>query len=395
MRFRRKTFIFTALFLCLVLLAGCSSKSDKGAGSALNPWSGLTPEHSEEESEEHSDEDTGKLPVDVPTVYTSSQSFSSDAGTSIDVLREEIGQSTALFGVAYIGQFDREIADMTGIDYEQWFSSASSPLAAYYPFVSEIDEAHTIGTEGHLYCVIAKDYGSSICVSRAGDDTPLYTAKNGDPFLLFSNLGGNAQKADTVVTVTTADGTEYRWEPTLDELGYPQLLIGDERELLSWDFTPLPDTGFDLEGWLTEGWLGPNATGLAYDSDGRDWWIETWDGSVSYCLHFYLNGGGSYDGEVSLECFYAGDSTMQAQWQGWWRIETEADQPSRLYIDMMLYNGADKAAFESSAAVSESYRVLLHPSGEYVLLVADDGAEVVLPIFPDGVQAVELTLSEG
>lgn len=62
---------------------------------------------------------------------------------------------------------------------------------------------------------------------------------------------------------------------------------------------------------------------------------------------------------------------------------------------MMLYNGADTAAFESSAAVSESYRALFRPSGEYVLLVTDDGAEVVLPIFPDGVQAVELTLSEG
>lgn len=119
MRFRRKTIIFTALFLCLVLLAGCSSKSDKDAGSALNPWPDLTPEHSEDDSEAHSDEDSGKLPVDAPAAYTSSPSFSSDAGTSIDVLREEIGQSTALFGVAYIGQFDREIADMTGIDYEQ------------------------------------------------------------------------------------------------------------------------------------------------------------------------------------------------------------------------------------------------------------------------------------
>lgn len=366
---------FLAFFTALVLIfALCACSANEPSG--------------------HSDKGKDKL-SSVSIGNTESQEFSADAGTSIDVLREEIGQSTAQFGIAYVGYFDAETAEETGIDFAQWFYANSSGIAAYYPFISEIDEAHTVGSEGHLYCVIAKDYDSSISVSRIGDDKPLYRAENGDPILVFGNLDGDAQKADTVVTVTTADGTEYRWEPTLDEIGYPNILVGNERELLSWDFTATGDEGFDLEAWLSDGWLGVAVGSLAGIGDGIDWWISTWDGSVRYCLTFNSIKSGSYDGEVVLECFYADGSTVQAQWQGWWRVETELDQPSRLYIDMMLYNGADMDAFSSCSLISESYRALIHPSGDYILLVADDDASTINPIFPDGVQAVELSQSVG
>lgn len=335
---------------------------------------------------------TDKDKLDTPTVgYTKSQDFSSDAGTSIDVLREELGQSTARFGMAYIGYFDAATAEKSGIDFGQWFYASSSAIAAYYPFISEIDEAHTVGSEGHLYCVIAKDYEASISVCRIGDDKPLYKAQNGDPILVFCNLDGDTQNADTVITVTTADGTEYRWEPTLDQTGYPNLLIGEERELLSWDFTATGDAGFDPEAWLADGWFGLTGGSLAGIGDGIDWCITTWDGSASYYLNFSPAGSGDYDGEIVMQCFYADGLSVQAQWQGWWRIETQVDQPSRLYIDMMLCNGTDKDAFAGSAMISESYRALIHPSGDYVLLVADDTVSTQNPIFPDGVLAVELT----
>lgn len=326
---------FLAFFTALVLIfALCACSANEPSG--------------------HSDKGKDKL-SSVSIGNTESQEFSADAGTSIDVLREEIGQSTAQFGIAYVGYFDAETAEETGIDFAQWFYANSSGIAAYYPFISEIDEAHTVGSEGHLYCVIAKDYDSSISVSRIGDDKPLYRAENGDPILVF----------------------------------------GNERELLSWDFTATGDEGFDLEAWLSDGWLGVAVGSLAGIGDGIDWWISTWDGSVRYCLTFNSIKSGSYDGEVVLECFYADGSTVQAQWQGWWRVETELDQPSRLYIDMMLYNGADMDAFSSCSLISESYRALIHPSGDYILLVADDDASTINPIFPDGVQAVELSQSVG
>lgn len=325
---------------------------------------------------------------------TAAQQFSADAGVSIDVLREEINQYDSIFGIAYIGYFDH--ADETGIGFPQWFSSASSPLAAVYPFVTEIDKQHTIGTQGHLYCVIAGDYDFSIEVSSIDSGDVLYRSENGDPILLFCSQNGDAQIADTAVSITAKDGKEYRWEAALDEWSYPQSLFGDEYELLSLDFSQISDTGFDLEGWLSEGWLGPTAVGLAGDdvTGGTDWWISTWDSSVSYCMSFYPNSGDSYDGEVVLSCYYAGDTAIQAEWQGWWRIDTEMEQPSRLYLDLMLMDGSDMQSFEYASVVSESYVTLIPQSGNYLLLFAD-GITPALPIFPDGVPAVELTLGVG
>lgn len=366
----KKFVLFATLTFCILLLAGCVGNPNNESGFSK------------------------ELSAREPVTETDDRQFSNDAGTAIDVLRDEIGQSTALFGVAYIGYFDSSVADETDIDFGQWFHAASSPLAAYYPFVSEIDEAHTIGTEGHLYCIIAGDCEASVTVNTIDNSEMLYCAENGDPILLFCNRDGDVQTADTTVIITEADGTVCQWEPTLDEMGYPRLLVGDERELLSWDFTPITDTGFDLEGWLADGWGGPTAVGLAYNSYGTDWWISTWDNSVSYCLSFYLNKSDKYDGEVVLKCFYAGDSTIQAEWEGNWRIKTEPEQPSRVYIDLKLTSGADKASFKDASTVSEAYLTLVSQSGNNLLLVADD-VGAVLPIFPDGVQAVELTRADG
>lgn len=360
-----KIIILTLLSLCFALLVGCSDNPSKVPDS------------------------TNERSADDTVTDTSNLHFSDDAVASVEKLRDEICRSTALFGFAYIGYFDSTAADETDIDFEQWFYAASSPLAYCYPFVSEIDENHIIGTAGHLYCIIAKDSSSSIEVADMVGGEVLYNADNGDPILIFCNRDGDAQTADTVVTITASDGTVCKLEPTLDEMGYPRLLVGDERELLSWDFTPVPDTDFDLDGWLAEGWLGPTAVGLVYDTGGSDWYVSAWYNSVSYCLRFYLNGSGS-DGKTVLKCFYADDSTVQAEWQGRWRIETETDQPSRLYLDLTLMNGADMAAFENAAIVSESYLAMISQSGNDLLIIADD-VGTVLPVFPDNVQAVELT----
>lgn len=374
--------LLAALIFCL-LLAGCAKEQKDGKPAANEPSAEARASDSEDVT-------------DTEAVTEEESQLSSEGAASVDALREKLGENRTRFGVAYIGYFDRAAADETGISLAQWLSSASSPLAAEYPFVSEIDKAHTVGTHGHLYCIIAADASSSISVSRLGDADPLYTSDSGEAILVFCNLDGDAKIADTVITIKDADGTEKCYEPTLDDVGFPNLLIGDERELVSWDFTHVssPEGDFDLEGWLAEGWCGPTAVGLAYDSNGTDWWISTWDRSVSYCLSFYLNESGNYDGEVTLECFYDGNSAVQAEWRGNWRIETESEQPSRLYLDMKLTGGADIAAFENAAAVSESYLALVPLSGNNLLLVAD-GKGSALPIFPDGVRAVELTFADG
>lgn len=321
----------------------------------------------------------------APFPLTAAQLFSNAGGTSIDVLREEISRSTAVFGIAYVGQWSAAVGVDSGIELEQWLESALAPLAANYPFASEIDANHTVGSDGTLYCILAKDFASSVAVSATDSGELLYRSDNGDPILLF------AGSDDLTVSVTTADGSEYLWHPALDaNQEHPQLLIGNERELLSWDFTPTSI----VDDLFSEGWAGPTDAGLASDANGMDWWFTAEDAGVSYCLTFYLLDAGSYDGEVVLECFYANDTTLQAEWQGWWRLETEEGQPGRLSIDMMLLNGADTASFQTASLVGETVQVMIHQSGNRLLLMCgEDGS--VLPFFQEGVRMAEFTCAVG
>lgn len=327
------------------------------------------------------------------------QAFSNDAGTSIDVLREEITNAGARFGVGYVGYF--EYIEETGIDFGQWYYGASAPLAAQYPFASEIDAAHTIGDEGHLYCILAEDFASSIEVTDTNSET-LYRAENGDPILLFCNRNGDAQTADITVTITASDGSAYTYAPTLDELGFPQLLIGDERQLLSWIIQPAEESTVSFDALLAEGWLGVNEYGLAGDDvlNPRIWSIYMWDEekqtTVDFSLSFCPNPpvSATVDGEALMQCFYENVSGVQAEWEGWWKIETELDQPSILQLDLMLMHGDDKAHYEAVPTLSESYWVMIHPNGEILLLIPQHGYSA-LPFMGEGVSGVELMLPMG
>lgn len=411
------------LALCLalsLLLALCACASSEAApdtaGENYIPG-GLTPE-AESEPAAQPEEPPAETPAEAakPTVKTptleerfmatwtydttqEAQQFSSDAATSIDVLREEIGSADALFGVGYVGYF--EYYEETGIDFGQWYEAASSPFAAYYPFFSEIDANHTIGESGHLYCLLARDYDASIEVADA-DGTTLYYASNGDPILVFCNRDGDAQSADTHITITAADGTVCAYAPTLDELDYPQLLVGDERELLSWIIQPAEESTVSFDALLAEGWLGMSEYGLAGDDVFAPpiWTVYMWDEekqtTVDFSLSFSANppSSGVYDGEAFMQSFYEGETGSQAEWEGWWTLETELDQPSVLQLDLALMHGSDKAHYEAVPTLSETFWAMIHPNGEILLLIPQRGYSD-LPFMGEGVPGIELFLSMG
>lgn len=388
------------LALLMLLLCACGDGQKPSSNSFRKDDPAQTQDHtyqtsSEEATQPESPEES--QPEPQPTAPTSAaspaQRFSEAAATSIDVLREEIGRSGTIFGVAYIGYF--EYFEKTGIDFDQWYAGASSLLAASYPFAAEIDREHTVGEEGHLYCLIAQQFDASITVTSPEGET-LYRAENGDPILVFCNREGNVGIADLTVEIAQADGTGVVYAPMLDQQELPVPSFGTDRQQLSWIFVPAPETDYRLDAWRMDGWLGPTNTGLAGSDvfESMSWWISSWDGSVSYCLSFYPNSGDAYDGEAVLECYYADDSALQAEWQGWWRLETAIDQPSRLSLDLMLLNGEDKDAFEDAAIVSEVFQTLLAPSGEALVLAPESG-QSILPFFADGAQAAGLTLAMG
>lgn len=339
-------------------------------------------------------ETDSELRSDVPA-----QRYSNDGGTSIDVLREEIAQSGAVFGVGYVGYF--EYYEELGIDFGQWYDSAVSPFATYYPFFSEIDAAHTVGESGYLYCILGRNYEDTVTVTDQGGQT-LYSASNGDPILLFCDPSGDGKTTDLTVTVTATDGTVYTYAPTLDELDYPQLLVGDERQLLSWIIQPAEESTVSFDALLAEGWLGINEYGIAGDDvlNPQNWHVSIWDEekqkTVDFSLSFCPNppDSGAADGEVLMQCVYENESIAQGEWQGWWRIESELDQPSTLQLDLMLMDGADKAHYESAATISETYWAMIHPNGEILLLIPQSGYSA-LPFMGTGVSGVELSLALG
>lgn len=327
-----------------------------------------------------------EMPTCVPA-----QQFSDDGRTSIDMLRKEIAHVGAIFGIAYLGSYFH--GEMS---YEEWFESSAYDLIGTHSFVGEIDKNHTIGDRGHMYCIIGGDYGDTI-TAKTIDGQVLYEATNGDPILIFCSRDGEGMFVDTIITITTPDGTEYQWEAQLDEFDSPTLLIDDARQPLSWDFNYGYDPGFELTGWLSEGWIGPTEIGLSGTDvfEGMSWWIYPTDTPrMRYCLNFYPNAAHNYDGEVTLECFYVDDDTVQGEWQGWWYLDTVMDFASWLHMDLMLMDGANMDLFEASSVISENYMVLIAPSGEELLLVADTN-RTALPLFSNGIRLATLSLSMG
>lgn len=347
----------------------------------------LTEEPIEEPDEELPEDDTDVPAKDVVT-DAKSQQFSNDAGTSIDVLREEITQTTtAVFGVAYVGYLPTDLSQKEGDAFAQWLSEEAAFLNTYYPFITEIDSDHTVGTEGNLYCIIARDYESAITVTATDTKEVLYHSENGDPILVFANWNEELRSQDIVITVT-ANNINYQWYPSLDQNGYPNLLIGPERELLSWDFSLSEETDDSPETLLADGWFGPDES----DFGETIWWTDNEWNSVRYCLTFYGNANDSSDGEAVLECYFENDPHIQAEWQGWWRLEAESDQASRLELDLMLMDGVRKENFEPYSVISESYSALLSPSGTTLrIFLTEDTTN--LPIFPDDGSSSKLVLS--
>lgn len=387
--------LILALAVALTLFA-CASlpSSGKIPGKQTEETTDKESEKQTQTTEEPKETTTEAEPepeLDVP-----GQEYSADGGTSIDVLREEINQAEMVFGVGYVGYFEYD--ETVGIDFAQWYASTASPFAATYPFFSEIDANHTIGESGYLYCILAKDYESSVTVTDSNGET-LYCASNGDPILLFCDPNGDGKTEDLTVTITAPDGKVYVYAPTVDDLGYPQLLVGDERTVHSWTIMPREESTISLDDLFAQGWLGISDYGLSGGDvqNPNIWTIYVWDEekltTAEFSLTFYSNpaANGATDGEVVMQCFYENESGVQAEWEGWWKVEIEPDRESVLRLDLMLMRGEDMAHYEADP-LSENYYAMIHPNGETLLLIPLNGYSA-LPFL--GGSSVELTLAMG
>ena len=319
--------------------------------------------------------------------------FSAEAEQSLIWLRDRIDFPQTMFGAAYLGYVEE---DSRG----DWLSAADQAMLEAYPFLAEIDENHIIGSTGHLYCIVPVDENATVAINRVQWNENTYTYENtevcdrsesGEPVLLFANLDGVAYEADTQVWITDNSGNSCEWYPSLDSMSYLWPCISETGDYLSFDFTEYgwQDVSSELAPWLSDGYSGVYS-----------WWLEgcwttqaaAWDTgrTANYYLWFFPedeNGG-----SVDLDWQYEGSDLFEEMWGGYWEITSVMDGPSYVTISLSLVGGENYGVTDGPYYISETYPLLISPSGEEMVLGAGENG-VSLPFMPqDDPQPYTLTL---
>ena len=205
-----------------------------------------------------------------------------------------------MFGAAYLGYVGGLFEEGFEAGFPSWLWETNEAMLLEYPFIAEIDEEHIIGGAGHLYCIVPVDENATVAINRVQwnektqtDEVTevLYRSESGEPVLLFANLDSIAYEADTQVFIADNSGNTYEWYPSLDAMSYLAPCISEAGDYLSFDFTEYAwyDAPPEFASWLSDGWSGMTALGLAGSQrDGMGWITETMMGEASRYAYFSL-----------------------------------------------------------------------------------------------------------
>ena len=334
--------------------------------------------------------------------------FSQDAETSLEWLRDRIDFPTTRFGAAYLGYVGGLFEEGFEAGFPSWLLETNEALLLEYPFIAEIDEGHIIGGAGHLYCIVPADENATVAINRVRwnekthtDEVTevLYRSESGEPVLLFANLDGIAYEADTQVFITDNNGSTCEWYPSLDAMSYLAPCISEAGDYLSFDFTKYAyyDAPSEFADWLSDGWSGMTALGLAgSQSAGLNWITETMVGETSryayFSLRFYLED--ETGGSVDLEWVYEDSDDIEEMWSGFWTIQTIPDGPSYVTLSLSLVGGNSYETSDGPFYMSETYPLLISPSGTELLVGAGESG-ICLPFMSQSTTACVLTQAVG
>lgn len=346
----------------------------------------------------------------APVEVSDPENFSQPAAASLAALRRQMtdaGEPYVHFAVAYLGYVGGLFDEGFDVGFPSWLAVSAPNQLEANPFLAEIDPAHIVGGVGHLYCIVPQDENASLAVSRVHWDMETlayvvdeveYRMESGEPILLFANLDSSADADDTAVTVISENGQRCEWHPMRNEDGTVRLPgegVGDR--LL--DFTQYRDVGTGKFGdRLINGWLGPTALGLAGSAGmgGQMWSVEAMarDGRFAcFTLTFYP--GDETGGQADLNWSYEGQTDgYEEMWSGWWTLEAAADQPSYVTLDLTRVGGASYETSDSPVYLSETYPMMVAPSGESLLIAAGQNG-IPLPFMADSTELIELLLAVG
>ena len=316
--------------------------------------------------------------------------FSAEAEQSLVWLRERMAFPQTMFGAAFLG-YTGEASD------GDWLSETDQATLQKYPFISEIDTGHTIGDDDYLYCLVPLDENATVSVNLMRWDSKsdteeevievLYRSEVGDPLLIFAAGGDDAYAYLSYIQVQIVDnaGNSCVWEPQLyTSTGHIVPCFSENGDYLSFDFTEYGWQGVpsELAPWLADGWSGVYASGL-----GGSWTTQAaaWDTDriANYYLWFFPED--EMGGTVELYWEYEGadpsKTTWEEVWSGFWTTTSVMDGPSYVTVSLSLVGGDNYGVTDGPYYISETYPILMSPSGEEMVIGAGEN-EVSLPFMP-------------
>ena len=311
--------------------------------------------------------------------------FSAEAEQSLVWLRERMAFPQTMFGAAFLG-YTGEASD----------GETDQATLQKYPFISEIDTGHTIGDDDYLYCLVPLDENATVSVNLMRWDSKsdteevievLYRSEVGDPLLIFAAGGDDAYAYLSYIQVQIVDnaGNSCVWEPQLyTSTGHIVPCFSENGDYLSFDFTEYGWQGVpsELAPWLADGWSGVYASGL-----GGSWTTQAaaWDTDriANYYLWFFPED--EMGGTVELYWEYEGadpsKTTWEEVWSGFWTTTSVMDGPSYVTVSLSLVGGDNYGVTDGPYYISETYPILMSPSGEEMVIDAGEN-EVSLPFMP-------------
>lgn len=364
-------------------------------------------EQTEEAARQHGMSDRTSCGEAMDT-QSAQDAFSQEAETSLGWLRDRINFPMTMFGAAYLGYVGGLSEDGFAAGFSGWLWETNEAMLREYPFIAEIDENHIIGRAGHLYCIVPVDGNATVAINRVqwNEKTQtdevvevLYRSETGEPVLLFANLDGVAYEADTQVFITDTSGNICEWDPSLDAMSHLAPCTSEAGDYLSFDFTEYAwyNAPSEFAGWLSDGWSGMTALGLAgSQSTGMGWITETMVGETSryayFSLRFYLED--ETGGSVDLEWAYEDSDDFDEIWSGFWAIQTIPDGPSYVTLSLSLVGGNSYGATDGPMYLCETYPLLISPSGTELLVGAGESG-VCLPFMSQSTTVCVLTQAAG
>ena len=405
----RRVFALSLALVLLLSLCACAQVRQTATDeSKMNTAGKKTTEKQKEETvlqsngNDFASQDTA---VDTePAQY----GFSQEAETSLGWLRDRIDFPTTMFGAAYLGYVGGLFDEGFEAGFPAWLRETNEAMLLEYPFIAEIDEEHIIGGAGYLYCIVPVDANATVAINRVQwnektqtDEVTevLYRSESGEPILLFANLDGIAYEADTQIFITDSSGNTCEWYPSLDAMSYLAPCISEAGDYLSFDFTEYAwyNAPAEFSAWLADGWSGMTALGLAGSQrDGMGWITETMVGETSryayFSLRFYPED--ETGGSVDLEWVYEDSADIEAMWSGFWTIQTIPDGPSYVTLSLSLVGGNRYETSDGPFYMSETYPLLISPSGTELLVGAGESG-ICLPFMSQSTTACVLTQAAG